>query len=86
MSAINRFCRRQSRKSAIKQDSGDKITEKHKAKIIEFLKEHPESGTKEIATNVGLKISRTRDYLSILAKEGKITATGANRNRKYSAK
>ena len=73
-------------KSAIKQDSGDKITEKHKADIIKYLKGHPESGTKEISANVGLKISRTRDYLSILAKEGKITATGANRNRKYSAK
>ena len=54
--------------------------------IYEYLSEHGETKTQEIAEYIGLKISRTKDYLSALAEEGKIVANGANKNRTYSIK
>ena len=41
---------------------------------------------RDVAEAIGLKSSRTRDYLAELVKEGAITAEGSNRNRIYRLK
>lgn len=73
-------------KSAIKQDIGDKSATNYKGKILEYLEEHAEARTQEISLYIGLKLSRTKDYLSELVEEGNIIANGANKNRTYSLK
>lgn len=65
--------------------TGDK-SEKFRARIVSYLTEHPDSKTQDISLEIGLKISRTKVYLSELAEEGKIVANGANKNRTYSLK
>ena len=73
-------------KSAIKQSVGDKSAINYKEKILEYLEEHAEARTQEISLYIGLKLSRTKDYLSELVEEGNIIANGANKNRTYSLK
>ena len=73
-------------KSAIKQDSGNKSAINYKEKILEYLDEYSEARTQEISLYIGLKLSRTKDYLSELVEEGNIIANGANKNRTYSLK
>ena len=73
-------------KSAIKQSIGDKSAINYKEKILEYLEEHAEARTQEISLYIGLKLSRTKDYLSELVEEGNIIANGANKNRTYSLK
>ena len=73
-------------KSAIRQDIGDKSAINYKEKILEYLEEHAEARTQEISLYIGLKLSRTKDYLSELVEEGNIIANGANKNRTYSLK
>ena len=58
----------------------------YKEKILEYLEEHAEARTQEISLYIGLKLSRTKDYLSELVEEGNIIANGANKNRTYSLK
>ncbi len=71
---------------------GDKIGDKSnkisqigdkKAVILSFIADNPGARASVIADHIGLKASRTRDYLAELAKEGKIVAEGANKNRTY---
>lgn len=71
---------------------GDKIGDKSsktsqigdkKAAILVFIADNPGAKASVIADHIGLKASRTRDYLAELAKEGKIVAEGANKNRTY---
>jgi len=57
-----------------------------KESIIEYLTDHAEAKASSIAEYVGLKPSRTRDYLSELIAEGTIVADGSNRNRTYRLK
>lgn len=71
-------------KSAINQNVGDKLAINYKDKILEYLSKHSEARSQDIALFIGLKQSRTKDYLSELVEEGKIVANGANRNRTYS--
>ena len=66
--------------------SGDKKSTKFKKMIVEYLAEHEEARSQEISAYIGLKISRTKIYLSELVEEGKITPNGANKNRTYSLK
>lgn len=73
-------------KSVIKSKIGDKKSTKFKKKIVEYLAEHEEVRSQEISAYIGLKISRTKIYLSELVEEGKITPNGANKNRTYSLK
>lgn len=65
---------------------GDKSAINYKEKILEYLEEHTEARTQEISLYIGLKLSRTKDYLSELVEEGNIIANGANKNRTYSLK
>lgn len=71
-------------KSATNVEIGDKSAINYKDKILEYLKENLEARSQDIASYIGLKQSRTKDYLSELVGEGKIVANGANKNRTYS--
>jgi predicted HTH transcriptional regulator len=71
-------------KSATNVEIGDKSAINYKDKILEYLKENLEARSQDIALFIGLKQSRTKDYLSELVEEGKIVANGANKNRTYS--
>lgn len=71
-------------KTAINQNVGDKTAINYKDKILEYLSKHSEARLQDIALFIGLKQSRTKDYLSELVEDGKIVANGANRNRTYS--
>lgn len=73
-------------KSAINAESVNIPAINFKERILEFLAEHDEARSQDIATYIGLKVSRTRDYLSELVEDGKITPNGANKNRTYSLK
>lgn len=73
-------------KSAIKSKTGDKSAINFKKMIVEYLAEHEEARSQEIADVIGLKISRTKDYITELVEEGKIVSNGANKNRTYSLK
>lgn len=64
--------------------SGDKTAIKFKNRILEYLKDNKEARSQELSLYIGLKISRTKVYLSELVEEGKIVANGANKNRTYS--
>lgn len=75
------------KKSAI--NIGDKksaISARMKESILVYLTDHSEAKATEIAEYVGLKSSRTRDYLNLLISEGLVVAEGANRNRIYRLK
>lgn len=72
-------------KTAINSDTGDKNGDK-KDLILAFIADNPNSRAGVIADHIGLKASRTRDYLTELVKEGKLVAVGANKNRTYSIK
>lgn len=74
-------------KSAINSQIGDNFNESainYKEKICAYLSSLPEARTQDIALFIGLKQSRTKDYLAELVEEKKIIANGANRNRTYS--
>lgn len=76
---------------SIGDNIGDKSTGKapigdKKAAIMTFIADNPNSRASVIADYIGLKASRTRDYLSELVKEGKLITEGANKNRTYSIK
>ena len=75
------------KKSAIKiGDKKSAVKESIKIQIIEFLTDYAEAKTSEIAEYIGLKPSRTRDYLKELISENIVVAEGANRNRIYRLK
>ena len=75
------------KKPAIK--NGDKksaISERMKETIVDYLTDHPQAKASEIADYIGLKPSRTRDYLKELISEATVVADGGNRNRTYRLK
>ena len=75
------------KKSAIKiGDKKSAINIKMKETIIEYLTDHAEDKASSIADYIGLKPSRTRDYLNELITEGVVVAEGGNRNRTYKLK
>ena len=68
---------------------GDKksaINNKNKQAILSYMKDKDYVKSAQISEAIGLKASRTRDYLNELIQEGKIIAKGANKNRVYKAK
>ena len=75
------------KKPAIKiGDKKSAINIKMKETIIEYLTDHAEDKASSIADYIGLKPSRTRDYLNELITEGVVVAEGGNRNRTYKLK
>jgi predicted HTH transcriptional regulator len=71
-------------KSAIK--IGDKNKTAKRQLIIEYLTDHPDAKSAEIAEYIDLKPSRVRDYLLELIKENIVITSGGNRNRTYRLK
>ena len=68
---------------------GDKksaINAKMKETIIACLTDRAEAKASAIAEYIGLKPSRTRDYLNELIAEGIVVAEGSNKNRVYKLK
>lgn len=86
MFRVNFYRHNNDEKVAINSKSGDKSAINFKKMIVEYLAEHEEARSQEIADVIGLKISRTKIYLSELVEEGKITSNGANKSRTYSLK
>ena len=75
------------KKSAVKiGDKKSAISARMKETIIAYLTDHSEAKASSIAEYIGLKPSRTRDYLNELVSEGIIVAEGGNRNRTYRLK
>lgn len=62
------------------------INAEMKETIIAYLTDTPEAKASSIAEFIGLKPSRTRDYLNELIAEGIVVAEGSNRNRTYRLK
>ncbi len=75
-------------KTATNSKNGDKtaINLSYQEKIIAYIAEHPHARTQDIALYIGLKLSRTREYISRLVEEEKLVPFGANKNRTYSIK
>ncbi len=75
------------KKSAIKiGDKKSAINETNKTRIIEYLTEHISAKSSEIADYLGLKSSRTRDYLNELIADEVVVTQGSNKNRVYKLK
>lgn len=64
--------------------SADKMAHDKKSAIISYLRENGMAKSTQIAVNVGLGISRTKDYLTELVRDGAIISHGTFRNRTYS--
>ncbi len=58
----------------------------NRRQIISFIADNEISGSKSIAKAIGLKPSRTRDYLKQLVDEGVLEIEGEYKNRKYKIK
>ena len=58
----------------------------NRRQIISFIADNGISGSKSIAKAIGLKPSRTRDYLKQLVDEGVLEIEGEYKNRKYKIK
>ena len=76
-------------------DEPDKTTIKHKNRnrneenrrqIIDFIADNGISDAKTVSKAIGLKPSRTRDYLKQLVDEGILEVEGEYKNRKYRIK
>ena len=65
-------------KSENQKQNGDK-----RQKILDFLADFGISDAKTISKAIGLKASRTREYLKLLADEGRIVTYGEYNKRKY---
>ncbi|MBQ3648324.1 MAG: putative DNA binding domain-containing protein [Spirochaetia bacterium] len=75
-------------KTTINVKSGDKATinMSYQEKIIAYVAEHPFVKTQDIALHIGLKLTRTKEYIYQLVEEEKLVPFGSNRNRTYSVK
>ena len=60
--------------------------EENRRQIINFIADNEISDSKSIAKAIGLKPSRTRDYLKQLVDEGILEIEGEYKNRKYKTK
>lgn len=65
--------------------SGDKVAKSGDKRqiILAYLAQHPDLRNAEIAAELGLSVSQTRDYLNGLVAAGLVEESGANKNRKY---
>lgn len=76
-------------KPAINEVSGDKSGDKvaksgdKRQIILAYLAQHPDLRNAEIAAELGLSVSQTRDYMNGLVAGGLVEESGANKNRKY---
>lgn len=60
--------------------------DEYRRQIMDFIADNEISDTKTISKLIGLKASRTRDYLNQLVHEGVLEIEGKYKNRKYKIK
>ena len=60
--------------------------EENRRQIIDFIADNEISDVKSISKAIGLKLSRTRDYLKQLVADGILEIEGEYKNRKYKIK
>ena len=60
--------------------------EENRRQIIDFVTDNEISDVKSISKAIGLKLSRTRDYLKQLVADGVLEIEGEYKNRKYKIK
>ena len=75
-------------KKQIRMKYGNQSTEskKNRRQIVDFIADNGISDSKSISKAIGLKPSRTRDYLKQLVDEGILETEGEYKNRKYRIK
>ncbi len=81
--------------ASMNEEESDKATsktenrnrnEENRRQIIDFIADSGISDAKTISKTIGLKPSRTRDYLKQLVDEGVLEVDGEYKNRKYRIK
>ena len=60
--------------------------EENRRQIIDFIADNKISDSKSVSKAIGLKLSRTRDYLKKLVNEGILEVKGEYKSRKYKIK
>ena len=72
-------------KTTLKTENRNR-NEENRRQIIDFIADNGISDTKSISKAIGLKPSRTRDYLKQLVDEGILEVEGEYKSRKYRIK
>ena len=75
----------ESDKTTIKPKNRNR-NEENRRQIIDFIADNGISDAKTVSKAIGLKPSRTRDYLKQLVDEGILEVEGEYKNRKYRIK
>ena len=75
----------ESDKTTIKTENRNR-NEENRRQIIDFIADNGISDSKSVSKAIGLKPSRTRDYLKRLVDEGVLEVAGEYKNRKYRIK
>ena len=72
----------ESDKTTLKTENRNR-NEENRRQIVDFIADNGISDSKTISKAIGLKPSRTRDYLKQLVDEGILEVEGEYKNRKY---
>jgi predicted HTH transcriptional regulator len=72
-------------KTTIKTENRNR-NEENRRQIIDFIADNGISDSKTVSKFIGLKSSRTRDYLNQLVNEGILETEGEYKSRKYKIK
>ena len=72
-------------KTTLKTENRNRNKE-NRRQIVDFIADNGISDAKSISKAIGLKPSRTRDYLKQLVDEGILEVEGEYKNRKYRIK
>ena len=75
----------ESDKTSIKTENRNR-NEENRPQIIDFIADNGISDSKTVSKAIGLKPSRTRDYLKRLVDEGVLEVEGEYKSRKYGIK
>ena len=75
----------ESDKTTIKTENQNR-NEKNRRQIVDFIADNGISDAKTVSKAIGLKPSRTRDYLKQLVDEGILEVEGEYKSRKYRIK
>ena len=75
----------ESDKTTLKTENRNR-NEENRRQIIDFIADNGISDAKSISKAIGLKPSRTRDYLKQLVDEGILEVEGEYKSRKYRMK
>ena len=75
----------ESDKTTIKTENRNR-NEENRRQIVDFIADNGISDSKTVSKAIGLKPSRTRDYLKKLVDEGILEVEGEYKSRKYRIK